>query len=155
MSYCPSFNNSFSGLFFTLLSHIWMKVGRKLPYEELQIKSTFVTVDLLFHELLPFLQNSFSGLFFTLLSHILMKVGRKLPFEELQIKFYFRHGWPTFSWVIGLCLQFAFQPFIGYDFIFLNESWYQAILTVIYWIVHRNNGCWFKFVVVGGGPVLL
>ena len=54
--------------------------------------STFVTVDLLFHELLPFVQKSFSRLFSAMLSHILMKVGSKLPYEELQIKFDFRHG---------------------------------------------------------------
>ena len=111
--------------------------------------STFITVDLLFHKLLPFVQNSFSGLFFSLLSHIWMKVGRKLPYEELQIKFDFRHGWLTFSWVIALCLQFSFHTFLGYDFTFLiHDSWYQAILTVIYWKVQGNNGCWFKF---GGG----
>ena len=54
--------------------------------------STFVTVDLLFHELLPFVQNSFSGFFLVMLSHTRMKVGSKLPYEELQIKFDFRHG---------------------------------------------------------------
>ena len=184
-----------------MLSHIWMKVGSKLLYEELQIEfdlrhgwpilmsycplfkisfpdfsslrfhisernlvasfnmksyrssSTFVMFDLLFHELLPFDRNLFFGLFFTLLSHIWMKVGRKLPYEELQIKFDFWHGWSTFSWVITLCLKFVFRTFLSYDFTFLNESWYQAILTVIYWKVHRNNGCWFEFVGVGGGPV--
>ena len=31
----------FSLLFFVMLSHIWMKVGSKLPYEELQIKFNF------------------------------------------------------------------------------------------------------------------
>ena len=117
--------------------------------------STFVTVDLLFHELLPFVQNSFSGLFFTLLSHIWMKVGRKLRYEELQINFDFRHGWPTFSWVIALCLQFVFQTFLSYDFTFLTKSWYQVILTVIFWKVHEHNSCLFKFVGAGGGPVLL
>ena len=40
-SYCPLFKISFSGLFFTLLSHIWMKFGRMFPYEELQIKFDF------------------------------------------------------------------------------------------------------------------
>ena len=71
--------------------------------------STFATVDLLFHELLPFVPNSFSGLFFTLLSHIRTKVSRKLPYEELQIKFDYRHSWPTFSWVIALYLKFFFR----------------------------------------------
>ena len=68
-----------------------MKVGNKLPYEELQIKFDFVTVDLIFHELLPFAQKSFSGLFSATLSYIWMKVGMKvgskLPYEELHIKF--------------------------------------------------------------------
>ena len=31
---------------------------------------TSVMIDLLFHELLPFVQNSFSGLFLAMLSHI-------------------------------------------------------------------------------------
>ena len=53
----------------------------------------------------------FSGLFFDMLSHIWMKVGCKLPYEELQIKFIFRHGWPTFSWVIALCSKFVFLDF--------------------------------------------
>ena len=75
--------------------------------------STFVTVDLLSHELLPFVQNSFSGLFLAMLSHIWMKVGSKLPYEELQIKFDFRHGWPTFSSVIALCSKFIFRIFLG------------------------------------------
>ena len=37
MSYCFLF----SGLFFAMLSHIWMKVGSKPPYGELQIKFHF------------------------------------------------------------------------------------------------------------------
>ena len=138
-----------------MLSHILMKVGRKLLYEELQIKFefrhrltyffmsycplfkirfpdisrlcfhlpewklvasfhmksyrsslTFATIDLLFHELLPFVQNLFSGHFSAMFSHIWMKVG-KLPYEELKIMF------------------------------------------------HWNNGCRSEFVGVGGGPVLL
>ena len=88
--------------------------------------STFVTVDLLFHELLPFVQNSFSGLFSVMLSHTWMKVCRKLPHEELQSKFNYCHGWPTFPWVIALCSKFVFR-----------------------------NGCRFQFVGVGGGPVLV
>ena len=54
--------------------------------------STFVTVDLLFHELLPFVQNSFSGLFLPMLAHIGIKVGSKLPYEEFQVKFDFCHA---------------------------------------------------------------
>ena len=88
--------------------------------------STFVTVDLLFHELLPFVQNSFSGLILTLLSHIWMKVGRKLPYKELQIKFDFCHGWPTFSWVIALCSNFVFRASLNSAFTYLNESWQET-----------------------------
>ena len=50
--------------------------------------STFVTIDLLFHDL------SFSRLLLAMLAHIWMKVGSKLSYEELQIKFNFRHDWP-------------------------------------------------------------
>ena len=99
--------------------------------------STFIAVDLLFHELLPFDHNSFSGLFLAVLSHISMTLDRKLPYEELQIKFDFRHGWPTFSWVIALCSKFVFRTFLADT------------------KVHQNNGCRFEFVGVGGGPVLL
>ena len=73
---------------------------------------TSVTVDLLFNELLPSVQNSFSGLFSSMLSHFWMKVGSKLPYEELQIKFDFRHGWPTFWWVIALCSKFVSGLFL-------------------------------------------
>ena len=34
-------SHSFSGLFFTMLSHIWMKLGSKLLYEELQVMFDF------------------------------------------------------------------------------------------------------------------
>ena len=51
--------------------------------------STFITVDLHFHELLPFVQDSFSGLFSAMLSHISMTRDKKLPYKELQIKFDF------------------------------------------------------------------
>ena len=149
MSNCPLFKIRFLD-FSSLCFHIseWQLVG-SFHIKSYRSSSTLVTVDLLFHELLPFVQNSFSGLFFAMLSHIWMKVGRKLQYEELQIKFDFCHGWLTFSWVIALCLQLVFQTFLGYD------NWYQAILTVFYWKVHWNNGCWFKFVGVGGGPLLL
>ena len=85
--------------------------------------SSFVTVDLLLHELLPFvIENSFSGLFLAMLSYIWMKVGSRVPFKELQIKFYFCHGWPTFSWVIVLCYEkFVFRTFLGYAFIYLSK----------------------------------
>ena len=120
------------------LHSVWMKVGSVLPsvrhtrfldfsllcfrisewklvtsfhMNSYRSSSTFVTVDQLFHDLLPFVQNSFSGLFSAMLSQIWMKVGNKLPYEELQIKFDFRHGWPTFSWVIALCSKFVFRTF--------------------------------------------
>ena len=130
MSYCPLIKILFPD-FFSLCFHIskW-KLEGSFHMKSYRSSSTFVTVDPLFHEVLPFVQN---GLFFTLLSHIWMKVGRKLPYEELQIKFDFRHGWLSFSWVIALCSKFVFRTFLSYDFTFLNESRYQAILTVIYW----------------------
>ena len=82
-----------------------MKVGSKLPYEELQIKFDFC------HGWPPFFM-SYSPLFkirfpdFSLLCfHISKWVGRKLPYEVLQIKFDFRHGWPTFPWVIAVFIR--------------------------------------------------
>ena len=64
--------------------------------------------------------------------------------------------WLTYFF-ISCCPLFyiGFRAFLGYDFTFLNESWYQAILTVIYLKIHRNNACWLEFGGVGGGPVLL
>ena len=49
----------------------------------------FVTVDLLFHELLPFIENF---VLFAMLLDIRVKVGSKFLYEDLQIKFDFCHG---------------------------------------------------------------
>ena len=57
----------------------WNWVGCLKTYRP---SSTFVTVNLLFHELLPFVMKLFSGLFLALLSHISMRVGSKHPYEE-------------------------------------------------------------------------
>ena len=51
-----------------------------------------VTIDLLCHELLPFVQNSFSGLICAMLSDTRIKIGSMLSYEELQIKFDFHYG---------------------------------------------------------------
>ena len=154
-----------------MLSNFWMNVGNKLPCEELQIKFHFRHGWPTSNELLPFVPNWFSGLFLAIFTHIWMKVGRDLPYEELQIKFHFRQGWPTF---LMIYCHFVKKTFSRLFFLWLEaceelhikfETSYQrnlrthwmkgAILTVIYWKVHRNNGCWFDFVGVGGGPVLL
>ena len=74
----------------------WKLVG-SFHMKNYRSSSTFVTVGLHFHELLPFVQNSFSGLFLVMLSRIWMKVDRKLPYEELQMKLNFQHSQPTFS----------------------------------------------------------
>ena len=117
----PFVQNSFSRLFFTAFTYL-IKVGRKLPYEELQIKFDFRHGWLTFSWVIAFVQNSFSGLFFTLFSHIRRKGSRKLPYEELQIKFDFRHSWPTFSWVIALYLKFFFRTCLHSAFTYQNES---------------------------------
>ena len=130
---CPSVRPShqFSRCFLAMLSYIWMKVGSKLLYKELQIKfdfhhgwPTFSWVIALYSKFCP--SNQFSGLFLAMLSHIWIKFGSKVLYEELQIKIDFRHGWPNFSWVIALCLAHSH----------LMEC---AILAV-----HRNNGCRFN-----------
>ena len=109
-----------------MLSHIWIKVGNKLLYEELQIKfdfrhgrRTFFLSNCPLSATLVFL------IYLDMLSHIWMKVGSKLPYEELQIKFDFRYGRPTFFsellpfvtlvngslfqfvWVGGVCIALA------------------------------------------------
>ena len=60
-----------------------------------------------------------------------MKVGRRLLYEKLQIKF------ETSNNEIKTQLM---------D---------EAIPAVLYLRVHQNHGCRFKFVGVGGGPVLV
>ena len=114
---------TFLGYAFTCFHISEWKLVESFCMKTYKSSSTLVTVDLLLHELLPFVQNSFSGLFSALLSQIWMKVGSKLPYEELHIKFDFRHGWPTFSWVIALCSKSVFRTFLGYAFTYLNESW--------------------------------
>ena len=113
MSYCPLFKNHFPD-FSQLCFHIseW-KLVASFHMKSYRSSSTFVTVDLLFNELLPFVQKSFSGLFSATLSHIWIKVGSKLSYEELQIKFDFRHSWPTFSWVIAHCSKLVFPDFFS------------------------------------------
>ena len=123
MSYCHTRFPDFSSLYFHISG--W-KLVQSFYMKSYRSSSTFLTVDLLFYELLPFVQNSFSELFSVMLSHIWMKVGRKLPHEELQIKFNFCHGWPTFSRVIALCSKFVFRTFLCYFFTYMNESWKEA-----------------------------
>ena len=137
MSYCPLFKIRFPN-FSPLCFHIseWKLIG-SFHMKSYRSISTYVTVDLFFISYCLLFKIPFPD-FSSLCFHI--------SEWKLQIKFVFRHDWLTFSWVIALGLQFVFQTFLGYDSTFLNESWYQAILTVIYWKVHRNNGCWFKFV---------
>ena len=94
-----------------------------LKYSWRAYYAPFAVLRYIFHELLPFVENSFSGLFSAMLSCIWMKFGSKLLYEDLQIKFDFRHGWPTFSWVIALCSKFVFRTFLGLAFTYLNESW--------------------------------
>ena len=77
----------------------------------LHINVYFVTVDLLSHELLPFLQNSLSGLFLAMLSNIWMKLGCKLSYEELQFKFDFCHDWLNFPWSSYSTVQNSFSGF--------------------------------------------
>ena len=90
--------------------------------------STLVTVDLLLHELLTFVQNLFSWLFFRFVfccyafTYFNESCKHKLPYEELQINFDFRHGWPTFSWVIALGSKFVLLALLGYAITYLNEN---------------------------------
>ena len=123
MRYCPLLEIRFPD-FSRLCFHIseW-KLVASFHMKSYRSSSTFVTVDLLFHELLSFVRNSFSGIFSAMVSHIWMKVGGKLPCEELHIKFDFCHAWSTFSWVIALCSKFVFGTFLRYAFTYLSESW--------------------------------
>ena len=69
MSYCPLLTICFPD-FSRLCFHIceW-KLVTSVHMKSYRSSSTFVTVDTLFHELLPFVQNSFSGLFSVMLLH--------------------------------------------------------------------------------------
>ena len=71
-SVCPSvslsvrqsvcLSHSFSGLFLAMLSHILMKLVGSFYMKSYRSSSTFVTVDLLFHELLPFIKKFFQDI---------------------------------------------------------------------------------------------
>ena len=93
LSVCHTSFPDFSWLYFHISKWKLVAIFYMKSYRS---SFTCFTVDLLFHELLPFVQNSFSGFFLVMLSHIWMKVGSKLPYEELQIKFHFHHSWTTF-----------------------------------------------------------
>ena len=130
MSYCPLFKIRFPD-FSLLCFHISeSKLVASFCMKSYRSSSTFVTVVLLFHELLPFVRNSFSGLFSAMLSHtcIWIQVGNKLPYEELRIKFNFRHGWPTFSWVIALCSKFVSGLFLA----MLSHIWVKVGSKLLY-----------------------
>ena len=89
--------------------------------------STFVTIDLLFHEILPFVQNSFSGLSSAIAFTYLNESWQQaFIYEELHIKFNFCHDWSTFSWVIALCSNSFSELFFRYAFTNLNGSSWQA-----------------------------
>ena len=113
MSYCPLFKICFPDFSRLCFHKSEWKLVASFHMKSYRSSSTFVTIDLLFHELLPFVQNSFSELFSVMLSQISMTVRSKLPHEELQIKFHFRHCWPTFSWVIALCSKFVSRLFLA------------------------------------------
>ena len=79
-SVCPSVSLSVCHTRFPdfswLCFHIsWWKLVGSFYMKSYRSSSTFVTVDLLFHELLPFIKNSFSGHFSAMFSHIWIKVG--------------------------------------------------------------------------------
>ena len=56
--------------------------------------STFVTIDILFQELLSFVQKSFPGFSF-MFADIKLKLGSKLSYEEFHIKLDLGYGWPA------------------------------------------------------------
>ena len=99
-SVCPSVSPSvtlFPDFFLTVLSHIWIKVGSKLLYEELQIKfdfchgwPTFSCVIAVCSKFCP--SHQFSGLFLFMLSRIRMKVDRQFLYEQL---FFHISGWQS------------------------------------------------------------
>ena len=70
-SVCLSVRHTRFPDFSSLCSHIsgW-KLVASFYMKTYRSSSTFVTVDLFFHELLPFVQNSFSGVFLLMLLHI-------------------------------------------------------------------------------------
>ena len=117
--YCPLFIIRFPD-FSWLCCHIseW-KLAASFHIKSYRSMTTFVTIHILFHELLAFVQNSFAALFLNMLLHIWMIFGSELPYEELQIKFDLRHSWPTFSWVIFL-VQNSFSRLV---FAMLSYIW--------------------------------
>ena len=164
MSYCPLFKIHFPD-FSRLCFHIseWKLVG-SFHIKSYRSSSTFATVDPLLHELLPFVQffPDFSWIVFTYMK----KVGRKLPYEEFQIKFHF----VTVDLLLNDLLPFLKKKFCTLFFL-LHEELHIKFETSnnkskalngqsnsscsLFKKKHRNNGCRFEFVGIGGGPVLL
>ena len=67
LSLCPSVCHTSFPDFLAMISHIWMKLGSTLPYGSYTSISTFVTIDLLIHELLTVFRT-FLGYVFTYLN---------------------------------------------------------------------------------------
>ena len=109
LSVCPSVCLSitrfpeFSWLYFPISG--W-KLVASFCMKSYRSSSTFVTVNLLFHELLPFVQTSFPGLFSAMLLHIWMEVGSKLHMKSYRSSL-------TFLWVNALCSKFFLQTFLS------------------------------------------
>ena len=116
--------------------------------------STFVTVDLLYQELLPFVQNSFSGIFSVMLSHAWIKVGNRLPCEELQSDqvrlssrlteffmsycHFFKNSFPYFSFFCMKSYTSNLKPKQNDK---IKRHWMEgSILAVLYQKEHQNNG---------------
>ena len=108
--------NSFSGLFSALLSYIWMKVGSKLPYEELHIKFDFghdwPTFSWVIALCSKFVFRTILGYAFTYLTPV--KPEGTIGLHSVR---------QSVSPSVCLSVTLVFRTFLNYAFTYLNESW--------------------------------
>ena len=91
---------------------------------------SFVRLDLLFWELLPFATIEFSRLFSAVFWDIDLKIGIWI-YNIIQIKFEFCHAWPSLTWVIVLCWNLVFLTFTVHSSVWLVASYWIVLRIVI------------------------
>ena len=144
-SYCPWLKFSFQD--FSLRSFEILTWNLMYEFVMTWNKSSlsFVMLDLLLQELLPFAQMLFSRLFSAVFWDIQLKFCIWIAFVSIQIKFEFRHAWPSFTGVNAVCKNLFFPKFSLSYFDSLIWNYFWALLICCY----RSYASW-KFVGAGG-----
>ena len=111
-SYCPLLKFSFPDFSLPSLEILTWNLVYKFVMTYYSSSSSFVVLDLLSQELLPFAKIKFSRLFSAIFWFINLKFGIWICRDIKQIKFEFRHAWPTCTGVITLCSNRVFRTFL-------------------------------------------